>query len=297
MSIIWDPMREEKNTLIDLDSIINNLEHTHLRSRGIEAIPIRKIVGSLGRYQDFSEGFLRNKARTDARYESIKQAMLAGKIFPPIKVYQIFDRYFVIDGHHRVTIARNELNAAAIDADVTEVHFALDLSPGKKYIYNTEKAKDFLIMLEEDAFQTKTSLKNAILVHPLKVTDLTSFAKLYEEILDFRKSYNNGELAKKAVMNAGYLWYEKRFLPAVKIMIEEGVLQHFPRRTYTDLYLWIQQHKYYLSQRAGHDVGFDFTKDDFVRKFRQSKFLDLVPPVILDIVRGIKNEVKSRIRK
>lgn len=286
-------MSEEKDTLLDLDSIINNLEHTHLENRGVEAIPIDKIVGSLGRYQDFSEEFLPHTVHTDARYESIKQAMLAGKMFPPIKVYQIFDRYFVIDGHHRVTAAKKELNAAAIDAEVTEVHFALDLSPDKKYIYNTEKAKDFLIMLEEDAFQIKTSLRNGVLIHPLKVTDLTSFAKLYEEILDFRRSYNGGGLAKKAVINASYLWYEKRFLPSVKIILEEGLLHLFPNRTYTDLYLWIQQHKYYLSQQAGHDVGFDFTKDDFVQKFRRSKFLDLLPPVVLEIVRGIKQEVRK----
>ncbi|MHB9155662.1 MAG: hypothetical protein ACYC5N_08225 [Endomicrobiales bacterium] len=286
-------MTDDKDSLIDLDSIIKNLEHTHQRNRGVEAIPIAKIVGSLGRYQDFSEEFLPHRERVNARYESIKRAMLSGKILPPIKVYQVFDSYFVIDGHHRVTVAKNELKAEAIDAEVTEIHFALDLSVDKKYVYNTEKAKEFLITLEEDAFQNKTSLRNGILVHPLKVTDLTSFGKLYEEILDFRRNYNEGELAKKAIINASYLWYEKRFFPAVRIILEEGILSHFPRRTYTDLYLWIQQHKYYLSQQTGFDVGFDFTKDDFLRKFHRSKFLDLLPPVVRDIVRGIKKEIKK----
>jgi hypothetical protein len=284
-------MAEEKDTLIDFSSIEQNLQHTHQRSRGIEAIPIDKIVGSLGRYNDFTDEFLPRKDRISAKYESVKEAVLAGKNLPPIKVYQIFDSYFVIDGHHRVTVAKKEQQATAIDAEVVEIHFDFELSPNKKYQYNTEQAKDFLIRLEEDAFQNKTYLRNALLIHPIKVTDLTSFGKLYEEILDFRRNYNNGELAKKAIIYASYMWYEKRFLPAITIIVEEGILDHFPNRTYTDLYLWIEQHKYFLSLNAGHDVGFDYTKDDFVKKFRKSKFLDLLPPVVKDIVRGIKKEI------
>lgn len=287
----------EKRRLIDFSSIEKNLEHTHQRYRGIEAIPIKKIVGSLGRYHDFTEGFLPQSERISAKYESVKHAMLAGKDLPPIKVYQIFDSYFVIDGHHRVTVAKKEMQAEAIDAEVTEIHFDLELSATKKYTYNTEQAKIFLIRLEEDAFERNTFLKNSILIYPMKVTDLTSFGKLYEEILQFRRNYNNGELSKKAIIHASYLWYEKRFLPAVKVIREEGILEQFPNRTYTDLYLWIQQHKYYLSQKAGYDVGFDHTKDDFLQKYRRSKFLDLIPPVVKGIVRDINKEIKKTINK
>lgn len=281
-------MSDEKNTLVDFSSIEKNLEHLHQINRGILAIPIDKIVGSLGRYHDFTEGFLPHRQRISAKYESVKQAMLAGKIMPPIKVYQILDNYFVIDGHHRVTVAKNELKAQEIDAEVIEIHFDLELSLDKKYSYNTEQAKDFLIKLEEDAFQKKTFLKNNILIYPVKVTDLTSYAKIYEEIADFKRNYNNGELAKRSVIYSSYLWYETRFLPAVRIIIEEDILKSFPNRTYSDLYLWIQQHKYFLSQNAGYDVGFDFTKDDFLQKYRKSKFFDLLPNRIRDIVRGIK---------
>ncbi len=285
---------EETNKLIDFDTIEKNLEHTHQKFKGVEAIPIEKIVGSLGRYNDFNDEFLPQNNRISPKYENVKDAMMGGKILPPIKVYQIFDSYFVIDGHHRVTVAKKELNAAAIDAEVTEIHFDIGLSPDKKYTYDTEHAKRFLIRLEEDAFMKNTFLNNEILVYPLKVTDLTSFSKLYEEILDFKRNYNNGELAKKAIVYASLLWYETRFLPAVKIIIEENILDRFPSRTYTDLYLWIQQHKYFLSQKAGHDVGFDFTKEDFLKKYRKTKFYDLVPPVIREIVQGIKQELKVR---
>ncbi|MCX5778939.1 MAG: DUF4032 domain-containing protein [Elusimicrobia bacterium] len=284
-------MPEQKDTLIEFSSIEKNLEHAHQLNKGVLAIPIDKIVGSLGRYTDFNEEFLLHKDRVSAKYESVRQLMMVGKILPPIKVYKVLDNYFVIDGHHRVTVAKNEMGAAEIDAEVIEIQFDLDLSPKKQYSYDTDKAKEFLIKLEENAFEKETFLRNAILAFPLKVTDLTSFGKLFEEINSFRRNYNDGELAKRAVIYSSFAWYEQRFLPAVRIIVHEGVLNVFPRRTYTDLYIWMQQHKYYLSQKAGYDVGFDFTKDDFVQKYRKSKFLDLLPQVVTDIMREIKGNL------
>jgi len=285
---------ENKNVLIEFSSIEKNLENINQVNRGIRTIPIDKIVGSLGRYQDFTEGFKLNSEKISGRYEAIKNAVSHGKILPPIKVYQILDRYFVIDGHHRVTVAKNEMSAKDVDAEVIEILFDLKLSSDKKYSYSTEKARDFLIRLEENIFEKKTYLKNAILKYPVKLTELTSFGKYYEEIEGFKKTYNNGELSKKAIVYASYLWYEKRFLPSVEIILQEKILDHFPKRTYSDLYLWIQLHKYYLSQKAGYDVGFDFTADDFLRKFRRSKFLDLFPDRVLGIVRGIKKGIIGR---
>ena len=91
-----------RNSLLnDFSSIEKNSEHVHQRNVGIRGIPIDKIVGSLGRYNDFIEGFLPKKERISAKYESVKQAMLDEKVLPPIKVYKVLDNYFVIDGHHR----------------------------------------------------------------------------------------------------------------------------------------------------------------------------------------------------
>jgi hypothetical protein len=280
-------MTEHNNTLIDFNSVEKNLEHVHQRNLGIQQIPIDKIVGSIGRYADFTEGFRFHEDRISAKYEWIKRAMLDGRILPPIKVYQILDNYFVIDGHHRVTVAKSSMGAIEVDAEVIKIDFDIKLSPDKHYNYDTDQAKNFLIKLEEDAFQRETFLKNDILAHPMKVTDLTSFGKLYEEVKDFRKNYNSGEFAKKHIIFASYTWYETRFLPAIKIMMDEHVLDGFKNRTYTDLYLWIQQHKYFLSQQAGHDVGFDFTKHDFIQRYRKVKFLDILPGVFKDIVHKI----------
>ncbi|MBI5208423.1 MAG: ParB N-terminal domain-containing protein [Elusimicrobia bacterium] len=283
-------MSGDKDTLLDFSAIEKNLDSVVRVARGVRPIPIAGIVGSLGRYQEFTENFLPQAGRVSEKFESVKAAMLSGKVLPPIKVYQVLDSFFVIDGHHRVTVAKNELKAVDIDAEVVEIEFGLSLSPEKKYAHDNQAARRFLIKVEERAFERETHLKNGILVRPLEVTELTSYAKLYEEIAHFRRGCAGGGLAKKNVVFASLLWYESRFLPAARIILDQGLLEGFPARTYTDLYIWIQQHKYYLSQKAGFDVGFDFTKEDFVRKFRKAKFYDLLPSLFQGIAGFIKQQ-------
>ena len=255
--------------MVAFGTIEKNIQKYKLKDRGIEAIATDKIVGSLGRYNDFSENLLPHRGDMGLRYESIKKGMLNGIIFPPIKVYQVLDNYFIIDGNHRVMAAKNVFNAKYIDAEVLEVDFDFEISPKKTYTYSTDSAKSFLIKMEEHFFLLKTCLSNSVLKYSLKVTELVSFGKLYEEIENYRNSYNKGQFQKLPIIFASYHWYEHRFLPAVAIINEEDVLSGFPRRTYTDLYVWIQQHKYYLSQKVGYDVGFDFTAHDFFKKYKK----------------------------
>ena len=63
-----------------------------------------------------------------SRWREVERAFPEGG-FPPIVVYQLGDAYFVVDGHHRVAIARQR-GMETIDADVTELearwHLAAD---------------------------------------------------------------------------------------------------------------------------------------------------------------------------
>ena len=283
-------MKSEKGQLVDFDTVESNLERVSELQRGIKAIPIKKIVGSLGRYRDFNREFLPSRARKDAKYLSVLMAIRSGVELPPIQVYQVGDKYFVIDGHHRVSVAKFEEKKEFVDAEIIEVRFDFILDPRKKYKFSTEEARLFLITLEEEAFQKKTLLRNQILLYPFKVSELTSFGKLYEEILDFRRNYDSGNIASKDIVYASLLWYEKRFLPAVKTIVGEKVMDRFPKRTYTDLYVWMNLHKYYLSQKAGYDVGFDFTRKDFLKRFSPPGFLEILPNSVKDFL-GVLKEI------
>jgi CRP-like cAMP-binding protein len=88
--------------------------------RGFVSIPVEAIVGSIGRWQTLRSDFLyRTGQAMTQRFYRVGQAMRAGKELPPIEVYQLSGKYYVLDGHHRVAMARR-LGQDFVDAHVVE---------------------------------------------------------------------------------------------------------------------------------------------------------------------------------
>ena len=87
---------------------------------GMQAIEVKKIIGSENRYQDFSSAFYPTNNSLKGRWQSIDAARLDNVTLPPISVYKIGEWYFVRDGNHRVSVARSE-GLEFIDAEVVEL--------------------------------------------------------------------------------------------------------------------------------------------------------------------------------
>jgi CRP-like cAMP-binding protein len=98
--------------------------------RGMDSVSVTKIVGSVGRSQNLRSDFfyLTGRAVTQ-RFLRIEQAMRAGIQLPPIELYKLKSgaspadagrsEYYVVDGHHRVAMAR-KLGQEFIDAHIVE---------------------------------------------------------------------------------------------------------------------------------------------------------------------------------
>jgi hypothetical protein len=87
--------------------------------RGIKQVPLKMIVGTVGRAHDFDRDFLPLQEHLRTRWENIMRAMLYDASLPPVQLYQVGDHYFVKDGNHRVSVARY-LGMESIDAEVVE---------------------------------------------------------------------------------------------------------------------------------------------------------------------------------
>src|SRR5450759_1602597 len=117
-----------------LQAIEPVLEAAGLEGRsygGIQEIPLEAIVGSAAaasKTGDFDPAFLPVNRRLRDRWTRIYQAMVEGDELPPIDVYKVGDDYYVIDGHHRVSVARS-LGRATINARVVEVKTRAPLGP------------------------------------------------------------------------------------------------------------------------------------------------------------------------
>jgi hypothetical protein len=102
---------------------------------GMHTIPTRKVVGSVGRAETLRSDFFYKSGKVTGRYLSIGRAMEQGRVLPPIDVYRarlrrlrgdreaVVTEYYVVDGHHRVAMAR-KLGQDYLDAHVVEYRVA-----------------------------------------------------------------------------------------------------------------------------------------------------------------------------
>jgi hypothetical protein len=87
--------------------------------RGLKTVRLRDVVGSVGRCSEFGGTFLPNTASTGARWKAVDRAFRRAEELPPVSLYKLGDAYFVLDGNHRVSVARYH-GVEWIDAEVTE---------------------------------------------------------------------------------------------------------------------------------------------------------------------------------
>ncbi len=92
--------------------------------RGFKEVPVDKIVGSVGRWQNLRSDFFYKTGKITARFRRIEQAMDEGKPLPAVELYKVKgpfqpSAYYVVDGNHRVAMAKQK-GVDALDAHVVE---------------------------------------------------------------------------------------------------------------------------------------------------------------------------------
>src|ERR687898_20547 len=115
------------NDLIPFHEFRRRLQPEAESYRGMQTVPVRQIVGSMDRFRDFDRAFLPRGNATRGRWQSIDRAYYQDVRLPPIQLYKVGDIYFVKDGNHRVSVAR-ERGVEFIDAEVIEGHVRAPLS-------------------------------------------------------------------------------------------------------------------------------------------------------------------------
>jgi hypothetical protein len=110
--------------ILPFDEVIDALGRRSERRVGLRTIPLDAIVGTVDRTREFDRSFRPTSRRVKRRWQRIAEAIRRGEAMPPIDVYKIGDMYFVRDGHHRVSVAR-QLRLDVIEANITEIETAV----------------------------------------------------------------------------------------------------------------------------------------------------------------------------
>ena len=244
----------------------------------LKEIPLDAIVGSVGRYTDFTRDFLPRRDSDQARWVNVRTKVDGMAGLPPIKVYQIGEAYFVIDGNHRVSVAR-QLGATHIHAYVTQVRSRVPITP-------ETQPDDLIIKAEQLNFYEHTRLDQLRPQADLTVTVPGQYPILEEHISVHRYFMAREQQRKVPFEEAVVHWYDEIYLPVVQIIRDRGILRHFPGRTETDLYLWISRHRLDLEHQLGWSIDTPEVIEDLVTHY-SSDFREVLSHLtnrILDVV-------------
>ena len=107
------------NRLLSFDDVRRERVASNRLYRGTRVVEVNQIVGSVGRWRDFDRSFLPTKASIGERWKRIDRAFQRGEDLPPVELYGIGGAYFVLDGHHRVSVARYH-DVPTVEAAVAE---------------------------------------------------------------------------------------------------------------------------------------------------------------------------------
>lgn len=250
--------------LLSFDDVRQKLHAQVLPNKELKDIPIDAIVGSVNRYQDFSRDFLPGKNIGEERWANIEMANYGLQGLPPIEAYQIDQVYFVSDGNHRVSVAR-QLGASMVQAYVTlvqaRVPLTADISP-----------EELILKSEYTEFLQHTNLDQLRPGADLSVTETGQYEVVEEHIEVHRYFMGLEQKREIPLAEAATDWYDTVYLPVVDIIREQGLLQDFPSRTELDLYLWIAEHRAVLQDELQSQVEVISAVDDLADQFSQRPY-------------------------
>jgi hypothetical protein len=239
---VWGTLSGQPTTLLSYDEVKEKLRIGGPIYRGVQTVRVDQIAGSLNRYHEFDRVFLPASDELAARWQSVSRAFYQEISLPPVVLYKVGQVYFVVDGHHRVSVAR-EQGQLYIEAEVRECATRVNLTPDIRL-------EDLVILGSKVNFLERSSLDSLRPGANIKLTIPDGFDRMLEHIavhrffmgLDWKRDISDEE----AVVH----WYDTVYMPVVNVIRDTNILKDFPGKTEGDLYLWVLDHQRYLVQEG-----------------------------------------------
>ena len=242
MNRVWATLSGKPTTLLSYDTVKEKLHIGGPIYRGMKTVPVEQIAGSLNRYHEFDRVFLPASDKLADRWQRVNRAFYEEISLPPVVLYKVGDVYFVVDGHHRVSVAR-EQGQIDIEAEVRECATRVDLTPNLRL-------EDLEILGNKVNFLERTSLDALRPDANIATTIPDGFDRMLEHIAVHR--YFMGIDLKRDISEEEAIahWYDTAYLPVIHVIRETDILKEFPGKTEGDLYLWVQDHQRYLAEEG-----------------------------------------------
>jgi hypothetical protein len=269
-------LRGKSAELLSFEDVRARLRLREENYRGLQDIPLDKIAGSVGRYRDFNAHFLPRKGKMQERWSRVYAVATGLTGLPPIEVYQVGDVYFVRDGNHRVSVAR-QIGATHIQAHVTELPTTVPLYPDMT-IEELDVATAYAAFLDETRLPyTRPHHVSLLLSEASRYADLLGHVYLQRSLMEQQQPGETVEIEQAATV-----WYDDVYRPAVTLIRKYDILESLGgSRTEADLYLWLIEHLSEVRQLYGERAATRSFSDALV-DFLVSRKLPVPPELLVE---------------
>lgn len=236
-------LRGKPDDLLPFDDVQRKLGLHITRERGLQQVPLDQIVGSVGKYRDFTRSFWPRNEKLRERWKWIYVAAHDFRGLPPVELYQVGEVYFVKDGNHRISVAR-ALGNTTVEAIVVEY-----ISPAPLTMATVDADLDALALaIERERFLGRTRLLELRPDAQIELSQPGGYDTLQEHIAvpAYVLSQQTGQPV--AWDEAVTLWYDDVYMPMVRAIRQRDLLRRYPGRSDADLYLWLMEHRDALAQ-------------------------------------------------
>jgi hypothetical protein len=232
---------DDINVILPFDEVVEALGRRGERRLGLQTIELDSIVGTVDRTREFDRSFRPTSRRLRRRWEGIAKAMRRGEPMPPIDVYRVGELHFVVDGHHRVSVAR-QLGLEVIEANVTEI--VTEVGAGRE-----TRIGDLALKSHERLFFERVPLPPAARSR-IQLSDEWRYAGLAEgvEAWGFRAMQVSGEFMDRS--QVARAWFEQEYAPVVEVLREADLIG---RGTETEAYVRVVSLRYLLLRTHAWD--------------------------------------------
>ena len=257
---LWAWFLRRPSMLLPFEDVYTRLVVRGRHDRGYQTVPLDKIVGSQGRYGEFDRSFLPRTDRSAERWMRIRRAYYQERDLPPVELYKLGDIYFVGDGNHRVSEAR-ERGQVAIDAHVTEFEVNVPLSPALDL-------RDLSAKKEQSDFFAWTNLVRLRPGCGIDVSTPGGYLDLIGHINRHRRELETEHPSRLSRDEAIAHWHDHVYLPAVAAIGQIRLPAALRRRLVADLYVAAANHQLLLAAETGQDVSMQEALHDYLHQFR-----------------------------
>jgi hypothetical protein len=206
---------DEVSAVLPFDEVVAALGRRGERDLGEQVVDVDSVVGSVDRSTGFDRLFRPTSDEMERRFARIDAALRRGEEMPPIDVYRIGDVHFVIDGHHRVAVAR-ALGWTTINAHVIEVLTAVGAGRDLRLENLPTKGHERVFA---ERVPLPPRMRARVELHAGE--DFGTLAEMVEA-WGFRYMQQRGRMLDRR--ETAECWFTEEFEPAVELLRRTGLL-------------------------------------------------------------------------